>query len=86
MKGDKADPLKVLTRVQKKCGRKVELISPVLKLPEEHKKQEQHQVTKQEEKKLEVVNITIFSSFLIFNYAYVSVCVVGLGVSGNIKS
>ena len=38
VKGDKADPMKVLERVQKKSHRKVELLSPVPKPPEEEPK------------------------------------------------
>ncbi|KAJ0677696.1 putative heavy metal-associated domain, HMA, heavy metal-associated domain superfamily [Helianthus annuus] len=66
VKGEKADPLKVLKRVQKKCKRKVELLSHVPKPPpEEPKKPEQEQPPKQEEKKHEVV---ITSLFFIFKY------------------
>ncbi|KAJ0539917.1 putative heavy metal-associated isoprenylated plant protein/8/17/18/19 [Helianthus annuus] len=56
VKGEKADPLKVLERLQKKSHRKVELISPVPTPPaEEPKKPEQEEATpKPEEKKDEV--------------------------------
>ncbi|KAJ8562617.1 hypothetical protein K7X08_031069 [Anisodus acutangulus] len=40
VKGKNADPLKVCERIQKKSGRKVELISPLPKPPEEIKKDE----------------------------------------------
>ncbi|KAJ4975783.1 hypothetical protein NE237_000889 [Protea cynaroides] len=40
VKGKTADPVKVCERVQKKSGRKVELISPLPKPPEEEKKEE----------------------------------------------
>ncbi|KAM0044390.1 putative heavy metal-associated isoprenylated plant protein/8/17/18/19 [Helianthus debilis subsp. tardiflorus] len=53
VKGEKADPLKVLERLQKKTHRKVELISPVPTPPaEEAKKPEQEEATpKPKEKK-----------------------------------
>ncbi|KAI3820657.1 hypothetical protein L1987_08205 [Smallanthus sonchifolius] len=52
VKGEKADPLKVLERVQRKSNRKVELLSPVPNLPaEEPKKAEQEEPLKPEEKK-----------------------------------
>ncbi|KAL2339281.1 hypothetical protein Fmac_013727 [Flemingia macrophylla] len=53
VKGKAADPVKVCERVQKKSGKKVELISPLPKPPEEDKKQEQEQTkepTKEEKK------------------------------------
>ncbi|XP_006347616.1 neurofilament medium polypeptide [Solanum tuberosum] len=54
VKGEKADPLKVLERVQKKSHRKVELLSPIPKPPaEEAKKPEEKEVVKPEEKKEE---------------------------------
>lgn len=55
VKGEKADPLKVLQRVQKKSHRQVELISPIPKPPaEDHKKPEEiTEVAKSEEKKKE---------------------------------
>uniref|UniRef100_A0A1S3YY46 Heavy metal-associated isoprenylated plant protein 3-like n=1 Tax=Nicotiana tabacum TaxID=4097 RepID=A0A1S3YY46_TOBAC len=48
VKGKTADPLKVCERVQRKSGRKVELISPLPKPPEEENKEE---IIKKEEKK-----------------------------------
>lgn len=59
VKGKKAaeDPMKVVDRVQKKTGRKVELLSPIPPppKPEEKKKEEEEKkaedVPKQEEKK-----------------------------------
>ncbi|KAI3673618.1 hypothetical protein L6452_39742 [Arctium lappa] len=53
VKGEKADPMKVLERVQKKSNRKVELLSPVPKppAPEEVKKPEEQEPPKPEEKK-----------------------------------
>lgn len=56
MKGEKADPLKVLERLQKKSHRKVELLSPIPKPPteEEKKPQEEQEKPKPEEKKEEV--------------------------------
>ncbi|XP_025886405.1 heavy metal-associated isoprenylated plant protein 7-like isoform X2 [Solanum lycopersicum] len=52
IKGKNADPLKVCERIQKKSGRKVELISPLPKPPEENKKEEEEEkLPKVEEKK-----------------------------------
>lgn len=50
VKGKAADPSKVCERLQKKSGRKVELISPLPKPPEE-KKEEAKDPPKEEEKK-----------------------------------
>ncbi|CAK7323322.1 unnamed protein product [Dovyalis caffra] len=50
VKGKAADPLKVCERLQKKSGRKVELISPLPKPPEENK-EETKDPPKEEEKK-----------------------------------
>ncbi|KAJ0861973.1 putative protein kinase RLK-Pelle-CrRLK1L-1 family [Helianthus annuus] len=50
VKGEKADPLKVLERIHKETGRKVELLSPVTKpLVEEAKRLEQEKPSKREE-------------------------------------
>ncbi|WJZ96042.1 hypothetical protein VitviT2T_014766 [Vitis vinifera] len=51
VKGKTADPIKVCERIQKKSGRKVELISPLPKPPEENK--EEPKEAKEEEKKEE---------------------------------
>lgn len=51
VKGKAADPIKVCERLQKKSGRKVELISPLPKPPEEKKEENKEQ---KEEKKEEV--------------------------------
>ncbi|KAE8657148.1 palmitoyl-acyl carrier protein thioesterase [Hibiscus syriacus] len=60
VKGEKADPLKVLERVQRKSHRKVELLSPVPKPPApEEKKPEEKEKYKPEEKKEEPVPITV---------------------------
>ncbi|KAI3463606.1 hypothetical protein Pfo_020269 [Paulownia fortunei] len=60
VKGEKADPLKVLARVQRKSHRQVELISPIPKPPaEEPKKPEEKEVAKAEEKKEEPPVITV---------------------------
>lgn len=54
VKGKAADPIKVCERLQKKSGRKVELISPLPKPPEENKDaKEEIKEEKQEEKKEE---------------------------------
>ncbi|KAK4256925.1 hypothetical protein QN277_006585 [Acacia crassicarpa] len=60
VKGEKADPLKVLERVQRKSHRQVELISPIPKPPaEEEKKPEEKEKPKPEEKKEEPQTITV---------------------------
>lgn len=53
VKGKDADPVKVCQRIQKKSGRKVEIISPLPK-PPELDKQQQNKEEPQEEKKAEV--------------------------------
>ncbi|XP_004293397.1 PREDICTED: neurofilament medium polypeptide-like [Fragaria vesca subsp. vesca] len=54
VKGKAADPIKVCERLQKKSGKKVELISPLPKPPaEEEKKEEPKEPEKKEEKKEE---------------------------------
>nr|ADT78695.1 metal ion binding protein [Phaseolus vulgaris]AGV54590.1 metal ion binding [Phaseolus vulgaris] len=60
VKGEKADPLKVLERVQRKSHRKVELLSPIPKPPaEEEKKAEEEKPKAEEEKKKEPQVITV---------------------------
>ncbi|KAF5732231.1 putative metal ion binding protein [Tripterygium wilfordii] len=60
VKGEKADPLKVLERVQRKSHRPVELLSPIPKPPtEEEKKAEEEEKPKPEEKKEEPQVITV---------------------------
>lgn len=58
VKGEKADPLKVLERVQRKSHRQVELLSPIPKPPSEEEKQidEKEKPKPEEEKKVEEVN------------------------------
>lgn len=51
VKGKAADPIKVLKRLQKKSGKKVELISPLPKPQEEKKEEEIKEEPKPEEKK-----------------------------------
>lgn len=53
VKGEKAEPLKVLERVQKKSHRKVELLSPIPTAPEEEKVAEEEKAAPEEEKKEE---------------------------------
>lgn len=50
VKGKAADPIKVCERLQKKSGRKVELISPLPKPPEETNKEEKKEEPKEEKK------------------------------------
>ncbi|GER48560.1 heavy metal transport/detoxification superfamily protein, partial [Striga asiatica] len=60
VRGEKADPLKVLDRVQRKSHRQVELISPIPKPPaEEPKKLEVKDVPKVEDKKPEPAVVTV---------------------------
>lgn len=67
VKGEKADPLKVLERVQRKSHRQVELLSPIPKPPsEEEKKSEEKEKPKPEEEKKEEVNFS-FHFFLIYS-------------------
>lgn len=54
VKGKKADPLKVLERVQRKSHRKVELLTPIPKPPVVEKPEEEKEKPKPEEKKEEV--------------------------------
>ena len=57
VKGEKADPLKVLERVQRKSHRQVELLSPIPKPPSEDDKkpeEEEKDKPKPEDKKEEV--------------------------------
>lgn len=61
VKGEKADPLKVLERIQRKSHRKVELLSPIPKPPEEKKAQAEEEKPKPnpEEKKEEPQIVTV---------------------------
>ncbi|ONI07940.1 hypothetical protein PRUPE_5G148500 [Prunus persica] len=59
VKGEKADPIKVLERVQRKSRGQVELLSPIPKPPAEEKKPEEKEQPKPEEKKEEPVVITV---------------------------
>ncbi|KAF7834005.1 heavy metal-associated isoprenylated plant protein 3-like [Senna tora] len=61
VKGEKADPLKVLERVQRKSHRQVELLSPIPKPPaeEDKKPEEEKEKPKPEEKKEEIVTVVL---------------------------
>ncbi|XP_052174371.1 heavy metal-associated isoprenylated plant protein 7-like [Diospyros lotus] len=61
VKGEKADPLKVLERVQRKSHRQVELLSPIPPPPppEDAKKPEEKEAPKPEEKKEPPVIVTV---------------------------
>lgn len=50
VKGKEADPIKVAERIQKKTGRKVEIISPLPKPPEPENKEENKEPPKEEKK------------------------------------
>ncbi|WRX26961.1 Heavy metal-associated domain, partial [Theobroma cacao] len=53
VKGKTADPIKVCERLQKKSGRKVELISPLPKPPEEKKEENKEPKEEKKEERLE---------------------------------
>ncbi|KAK7353870.1 hypothetical protein VNO80_19323 [Phaseolus coccineus] len=53
VKGEKADPLKVLERIQRKSHRQVELLSPIPKPPEEQKVPEEEKPKPKLEEKVE---------------------------------
>ncbi|KAL6494392.1 hypothetical protein OROGR_031192 [Orobanche gracilis] len=62
VKGENADPLKVLERIQRKSHRQVELISPIPKPPSDeppNEKTQDKEVAKLEEKKEEPIVITV---------------------------
>lgn len=63
VKGEKADPIKVLERVQRKSHRQVELLSPIPKPPAEEEKKPAEEKPKPEEKKEEVSKFFIFFTF-----------------------
>lgn len=75
VKGKKAaeDPLKVVERVQKKSGRKVELLSP-MPPPKVEKKEEEKKVEEEkpkiEEKKEEVFYLILFIYLFIFDFIF----------------
>ena len=67
VKGEKADPLKVLERIQRKSHRQVVLMSPIPKPPsEEKKKAEEKEKPKVEEKKEKVLTPTLVLLIIIF--------------------
>lgn len=59
VKGKNVDPLKVCERVERKSGRKVELISHMTKPFEENTKEEE--IKKEEEKKDEVIYFNLLT-------------------------
>ena len=69
VRGEKADPLKVLERIQRKSHREVVLISPIPKPPSE-KKAEEKEKPKVEEKKEEVFTAPALAFFIIFLYHF----------------
>ncbi|KAL6969615.1 hypothetical protein U1Q18_029325 [Sarracenia purpurea var. burkii] len=72
VKGEKADPVKVVERVQRKSHRQVELLSPIPKPPAEDAKkvEDQKEVAKPVEKQEEVIRLlcdctkTLFAFFV----------------------
>lgn len=72
VKGKAVDPEKVCERLHKKSGRKVELISPIFKLPmETNVKDEEDKKQPREDKEEEVIK----SNYLIFDCAHPSLYV-----------
>lgn len=67
VKGKKAaeDPMKVVERVQKKAGRKVELLTPLPPPKPEKKVEEKEEEKPKAEEKKEEVGHTLFQSFRI---------------------
>lgn len=73
VKGETADPLKVLARVQKKSQRQVKLLSPIPKPPPEEPPKQEEAPHKVEEKKKEEVYIDALpASSLLYSDQYVS--------------
>jgi len=72
VKGEKAEALKVLERVQKKSHRKVELLSPIPIAPEEGKIAEEEKAAHEEEKKEEVSLCYCFFSTFYLSFVYFS--------------
>lgn len=62
VKGEKADPLQVLAIIQKKSHRQVELLSPITKpQTEEPQKLEEKEAPNLEEKKGEVLSLSLYT-------------------------
>ncbi|CAJ2641249.1 unnamed protein product [Trifolium pratense] len=59
VKGEKADPLKVVERIQKKSHRKVEILSPIPNPPEEEKIVEEEKPAPAEDKKEEAQIVSV---------------------------
>ncbi|MCD7452055.1 hypothetical protein HAX54_014895, partial [Datura stramonium] len=72
VKGKNVDPLKVCERIQKKSGRKVELISPLPKPPQENNKKDEKKEELPKEEKKEEVNLNLF--FILFIGKVIYVC------------
>uniref|UniRef100_A0A5B7C8V0 Putative DNA ligase 1-like isoform X1 n=1 Tax=Davidia involucrata TaxID=16924 RepID=A0A5B7C8V0_DAVIN len=59
VKGKTADPVKVCERIQKKSGRKVELISPLPKPPEENKEETKEPIEEKKEEPPAVITVVL---------------------------
>lgn len=59
VKGKAADPIKVCERLQKKSGRKVEIISPLPKPPEENKEENKEQKEEKKEEPPAVITVVL---------------------------
>ncbi|KAJ0981928.1 hypothetical protein J5N97_010183 [Dioscorea zingiberensis] len=59
VKGKAADPVKVCERVQRKTGRKTELISPIPKPPEEDNKEEAKDVPQEEKEEPKAITVIL---------------------------
>ena len=68
VKGEKADPLKVLERIQRKSHRQVVLISPIPKPPSEEEKKAEEK-PKVEQKKEEVFNPALILTALLMSFS-----------------
>ena len=59
VKGKAADPIKVCERIQRKSGRKVELISPLPKPPEENKEEKKEEKEEKKEEPPAVITVVL---------------------------
>ncbi|KAL4628094.1 hypothetical protein ACB092_05G211900 [Castanea dentata] len=59
VKGKAADPIKVCERLQRKSGRKVEIISPLPKPPEENKEENKEQKEEKKEEPPAVITVVL---------------------------
>lgn len=72
VKGKTADPVKICERLQKKSGRKVELVSPLPKPPPAAEEKKEENKEPKEEKKEEVTKNKKWVSFLFITLHYIT--------------